>query len=238
MRTSAPVMRTSSQRHRLSATRIAVLAFVASLVVLACLGLVVVAPAASTHIPLSTIGDPSEGSVIPTTVPTGTTRTTSVSARPPTPSTSAPLLVPAWETGGRSEICGPDATVISGEMAGHAWVGQGFGSDSLEIVKTSDGAGGCLVAVAGYLRDAAAPVPCLVFLWDDTDFVGTEPSNPSSGCQVRAPASESFEVSYFDYAAGDYGCCPSLPPAVITYTWNGSGFDSSGQPETFDFPNA
>jgi hypothetical protein len=91
------------------------------------------------------------------------------------------------------------------------------------VVSTAGGAGGTLRAVVGIRTPTADAKGQLVFFFHDRSFIGWDASQEAIsvlGLELAGP--RSFTVTYANYAANDALVGASLPPAVITYTWDGN----------------
>jgi hypothetical protein len=140
-----------------------------------------------------------------TTAPELTTTTEApTTAAPPTPQQIAAQIGNTYETTDPSE---------------------GFIGSS--PVTVSDGAGGYLTAVSALRNPSADGHGALIFFWHNQTFLGWDTNEETWNVMVRANGTDVIEATYADYAPGNPACCPSLPPATITYSWSGTGLAQS-----------
>ncbi|GAA0345429.1 LppP/LprE family lipoprotein [Actinoallomurus spadix] len=98
-------------------------------------------------------------------------------------------------------------------------------------VTTSDRHGGTLTAVIGQRYPTADGKGQLVFFWHGTRFLGWDTGTETDAVRGVTAGPGSFRVTYLHYAERDPECCPSLPPATVTYTWQDGGrLAASGAP--------
>lgn len=98
-------------------------------------------------------------------------------------------------------------------------------------VTTSDRHGGTLTAVIGQRYPTADGKGQLVFFWHGTRFLGWDAGTETDAVRDVTAGPGSFRVTYLHYAERDPECCPSLPPATVTYTWQDGGrLAASGAP--------
>ncbi|MCO5994782.1 LppP/LprE family lipoprotein [Actinoallomurus rhizosphaericola] len=90
-------------------------------------------------------------------------------------------------------------------------------------VTTPDGHGGTLTAVIGQRYPTADGKGQLVFFWHGTRFLGWDAVTETDAVREVTAGPGRFRVTYLHYAARDPECCPSLPPAAVTYTWQDDG---------------
>jgi hypothetical protein len=89
-------------------------------------------------------------------------------------------------------------------------------------VSTPDGAGGTLQAIVGIRTPTADGKGQLVFFFHNNAFVGWDADREAlSVLGIEAAGPRSFKVTYANYGPNDPLAGASLPPAVVTYTWNG-----------------
>lgn len=92
-----------------------------------------------------------------------------------------------------------------------------------DLISTPDGAGGTLQAIFGIRTLTADGKGGLVFFFHDHSFIGWDASQEAiAALGLEAAGPRSFKVTYANYAATDPLAGASLPPAVITYTWDGN----------------
>jgi hypothetical protein len=92
-------------------------------------------------------------------------------------------------------------------------------------------AGGTLSVQKGICKDSATGRCQQLFIYLDERFLGTDTLKTSAGItEIAALGTGRFSATYANYAPNDPGCCPSLPPVTITYTWDGSRLTPSGTP--------
>jgi hypothetical protein len=98
-------------------------------------------------------------------------------------------------------------------------------------VSTGDGSGGSLVALRGICTGSATGRCQQVFFFHNGEYLGTDTLSPSSGIpDVQYAGVAKIAVTYVNYAPSDPGCCPSLAPVTITYSWDGTQLKASGVP--------
>jgi hypothetical protein len=146
----------------------------------------------------------------PATAPTTTTTTMPTPTPTPTDTTAPAPPFPVLVTSAMTrtvEVDLPDEHFMS----------------SGNLLSTPDGAGGEIRAIVGIRTPTADAKGQLVFFFHDRSFIGWDASQEAIsvlGLEVAGP--RSFKVKYANYAATDSLVGASLPPAVITYTWDGS----------------
>ena len=92
-----------------------------------------------------------------------------------------------------------------------------------DLISTPDGGGGTLRAILGIRTPTADAKGQLVFFFRGRSFIGWDASQEAiSVLRLEAAGTRSFKVTYANYAATDALVGASLPPAVITYTWDGN----------------
>ena len=110
------------------------------------------------------------------------------------------------------------ATIFSGNPPNHA-------------VTASDGFGGSLAAMKGTCIGSATGRCQQVFFFHNGEYLGTDTFSPSLGILgVQYAGVAKIAVTYVNYAPSDPGCCPSLAPVTITYSWDGTQLKASGVP--------
>ena len=68
-----------------------------------------------------------------------------------------------------------------------------------------------------------------LFIYLNDRFLGTDWAEPSLSILDVAPAGTGqFNVTYASYVEGDPACCPSQPPATITFRWDGTRLRPDG----------
>ena len=98
-------------------------------------------------------------------------------------------------------------------------------------VSTDDGSGGSLVALKGICVGSATGRCQQVFFFHNGEYLGTDMLSPSLGIlDVQYAGVAKIAVTYVNYAPSDPGCCPSLAPVTITYSWDGTQLKASGVP--------
>ncbi|MEV5708651.1 LppP/LprE family lipoprotein [Actinoallomurus sp. NPDC052274] len=90
-------------------------------------------------------------------------------------------------------------------------------------VTTSDRHGGTLTAVVGRRYPTADGKGQLVFFWHGTRFLGWDAVTEADAVRDLTGGPGYFRITYPHYAERDPECCPSLPPAAVTYTWQDGG---------------
>jgi hypothetical protein len=90
-------------------------------------------------------------------------------------------------------------------------------------VTTSDRHGGTLTAAVGQRYPTADGMGQLVFFWHGTRFLGWDAITETDSVRSVTGGPGYFRITYLHYAPQDAECCPSLPPAPVTYTWEDSG---------------
>ena len=91
-----------------------------------------------------------------------------------------------------------------------------------EFASTRDGEYGTLMAAVGIRTPTADGKGQLVFFFHNNAFVGWDADQEAlSVLGIEAAGPRSFKVTYANYGPNDRLAGASLPPAVITYTWNG-----------------
>lgn len=103
-------------------------------------------------------------------------------------------------------------------------------SDPLTI---SDGQGGSLTAaIGGKFRSADGFGQLLVF-WHGKDYIGWNTPYLSTYIHLSSTAPGVFVARFAQYQSNDAICCPSLPPAIILYRWDGTRIIASSTPPVF-----
>jgi hypothetical protein len=98
-------------------------------------------------------------------------------------------------------------------------------------VTVSDGNGGTLTTVVGLRNPSADGHGQLVFFWHNNQFLGWNSTFETIAIVgLTSSSTGEFDVSYAHYAPSDPMSSPSLPPIMISYTWNGSTLTASGTP--------
>jgi len=98
-------------------------------------------------------------------------------------------------------------------------------------VTTDDGSGGNLVGLKGMCAGSATGRCQQVFFFHNGEYLGTDTLSPSPGIpDVQYAGVAKIAVTYVNYAPSDPGCCPSLAPVTITYSWDGTQLKASGVP--------
>jgi len=70
-----------------------------------------------------------------------------------------------------------------------------------------------------------------VFVVVDRRFVGTDNAGRGSRVlSVQATGPGAFSITYARYERGDPDCCPTGPPATVTYAWDGSRLNTTNRP--------
>jgi serine/threonine-protein kinase len=129
--------------------------------------------------------------------------------RPPAPGTPAPNPVVALAATMRRAGYVPDGPIV--------------------VVPVSTG--GAMYVQKGICAGSATGRCQIVFIYLNERFLGTDTLNPSAAIlEIRALGVDRFGVLYANYAPDDPGCCPSLPPVGIVYTWTGTRLVPSGVP--------
>ncbi len=102
------------------------------------------------------------------------------------------------------------------------------------IVTVSDGSGGTLTAVPVARFPSADGYGQLVLFWHDRTLIGSDRlaalpnlGEESSQLQIVAWGTDYVTVRFWRYRPQDPMYKPSLPPADVTYRWNGSGLQAS-----------
>ncbi len=140
-------------------------------------------------------------------------RTPSPSATRTATATRTPTASPAIEAAIRVRMLAreyrPDGEVVVVETSGR---------ERLYVQK-----GICIGSATGRCQ--------IAFIFIDTRFLGTDTLNASATIlDIRAVDQDKFTITYAHFADNDPGCCPSLPPVTITYTWDGNKLNPSGTP--------
>jgi|GEM_PF-2688108 len=103
--------------------------------------------------------------------------------------------------------------------------------DVFGVVTTAGPDGSTFIAIAGSKIGTADGATQWVFFFNGTTYLGTDTAVPSPFLSLAgSPAPGQIEVKYVAYARNDPLCCPTLPPVIITYTWNGSTVTPNGTP--------
>jgi len=97
-----------------------------------------------------------------------------------------------------------------------------FVSDRSQVT-TSDRHGGTLTAAVGQRYPTADGMGQLVFFWHGTRFLGWDAVTETDSVRNLTSGPGYFRITYLHYRPQDAECCPSLPPAAVTYTWQDSG---------------
>lgn len=122
----------------------------------------------------------------------------------------------------------PTATALV--LAGMGRV-LGMGYEVTGAVTTQAPNGTLFIGISGAKLGTADGANQWVFFFNGSTYLGTDTAVPSSYLSLAgSPAPGQIDVRYVAYAAGDPLCCPTLPPVVITYTWNGSSVTPNGTP--------
>lgn len=143
---------------------------------------------------------------------------------PPTPSpTPPPTPTPAPTAPGTPAPNPAAALAATMRRAGYEPSGP--------IVVVPVSTGGAMYVQRGICAGSATGRCQLVFIYLNERFLGTDTLNPSAGIlEIRPLGVDQFGVLYVNYAPDDPGCCPSLPPVGIVYTWTGTRLVPSGVP--------
>ena len=100
---------------------------------------------------------------------------------------------------------------------------RGYQPDGPVVQARASAAGGTLSVQKGICAGTATGGCQIAFIYLNDRFLGTDTANPSAAILAIEPATVGrFTITYANYAAGDPGCCPSLPPVTVVYTWNGT----------------
>jgi len=147
----------------------------------------------------------------PTTAPSTTTTTTTPTTAPSSPSPQ--------------DIASAMTRTVEVDLPSEHFMPSG------DLISTPDGAGGTLRAILGIRTPTADAKGQLVFFFHDRSFIGWDASQEAiSVLRLEAAGPRSFKVTYANYAATDALVGASLPPAVITYTWDGNRMLPDGPP--------
>lgn len=108
-------------------------------------------------------------------------------------------------------------------------VGQGY--EPFQVDVNAGAPGGSLIAIAGTLIGSADGYNQWVFFFLGSTYLGTDTSQPSPQLQLSGNVGPgAIAVQYVAYGPNDPLCCPTLPPVMITYTWNGDALLPNGTP--------
>jgi hypothetical protein len=108
-----------------------------------------------------------------------------------------------------------------------------------EVASTRDGAYGTLIAAVGIRTPTADGKGQLVFFFHNDAFVGWDADREAmSVFRIEAAGPRSFKLTYANYGANDPLIGASLPPAVVTYTWNGHRMGPTTTPPPGVYGNA
>ena len=89
-----------------------------------------------------------------------------------------------------------------------------------EPVTLSDGVSGTLTAVVGRRSPSGDGTGQLIFFWHDTSFVGWHDDHETIRfADLSGTGSGQITVLVTVYGPNDPLCCPTVPPAAITYQW-------------------
>lgn len=90
--------------------------------------------------------------------------------------------------------------------------------------------GDTVTAAIGMRSPTADGYGQVVFFFHNHQFVGLDSNVEKAEIKSIAPSPSGtgFQVTYANYAPSDPMVDPSLPPATVTYTWNGTSFEQSG----------
>ncbi len=174
-----------------------------------------VAPATGTATAFTPRPSPT-GEARPTATPTATpTRPPTPTPPPPTPTAPPAPGTPAPNP----------AAALAATMSRAGYVPDG------PIVVVPISTGGAMYVQKGICAGSATGRCQIVFIYLNERFLGTDTLNPSAAIlEIRALGVDRFGVLYANYAPDDPGCCPSLPPVGIVYTWTGTRLVPSGVP--------
>jgi hypothetical protein len=99
------------------------------------------------------------------------------------------------------------------------------------IVSTPDGMGGTIDAVVGVRTPTADGKGQLVFFFHNDTFVGWDaPQEAISILRLVSPGPRAIAVTYANYGPRDPIVGASLPPATVTYRWDGHRMAPDTQP--------
>jgi hypothetical protein len=177
----------------------------------------------------SVIVEPTPATASTTTTPATTTTTTmpvstTTTSTPVTDTTASAPLVPDYVTAAT-------ARTVETDTPSEHFLASG------DLVATPDGAGGWLRAIVGLRTPTADGKGVLVFFFHNQSFIGWDADQEAmSILDLKAAGPRAFTVTYANYAAADPLVGASLPPAVITYTWDGTNFvpDAPPPPGVYD----
>ena len=141
---------------------------------------------------------------------------------------SAPRL-PGGTPAAAPQQTGARGTVAAIKADLDAVLAQGY--EPFQVQVNVGARGGDLIAIAGTFIQSADGYNQWVFFFLDGTYLGTDTAVPSPGLQITGNAGPgAISVQYVAYGPNDPLCCPTLPPAVITYTWDGSSLIPNGTP--------
>jgi hypothetical protein len=99
------------------------------------------------------------------------------------------------------------------------------------LVRTSDGNGGTIDAIIGIRTPSADGLGQLVFFFHNQVFTGWDADHEATSVlQLVASGPQTITVTYANQAAHDPVIGASLPPATITYRWDGHRIAPDTQP--------
>jgi hypothetical protein len=124
---------------------------------------------------------------------------------------------------------GPRRTVDAIKADLDTVLAQGY--DPFQVQVNQGAPGGTLIAISGTLSQSADGYNQWVFFFLGAEYLGTDTASPSFGLQITGNAGPgAISVQYVAYGPNDPLCCPTLPPVVITYTWDGRSLLPNGTP--------
>jgi hypothetical protein len=97
-------------------------------------------------------------------------------------------------------------------------------------VTIPDGRGGALTAVAAVVERSDGTTGN-VFFWHDRRFLQLASDRGTDrAIKIISPRPAVLLVQFAHYGPNDDPCCPTLPPARVTYVWTGRALASTGTP--------
>ncbi len=183
---------------------------------------------AATVVPVSSTAPATPAATAASVPPATVTPTRSPSTpTPPPPTPTPPPSTPTPAPPGLAR--GTPSPNPAGALA--ATMGRAGYLPDGPIVVVPVSTGGAMYVQKGICAGSATGRCQIVFIYLNERFLGTDTLNPSAGIlEIRALGVDRFGVLYVNYALDDPGCCPSLPPVGIVYTWTGTRLVPSGVP--------
>ncbi|HEV7191613.1 MAG TPA: LppP/LprE family lipoprotein [Jatrophihabitantaceae bacterium] len=160
----------------------------------------------------------------PATHPTPTVGVSPTVDLSPRPGPTTPQPHPSTTPASRVAAPPPTANQIREVMKSTEEIGTPgeYFAPTGHPVTVDDGRGGTLTAAIGSRTPNADGHGMVVFFWHDATFISWDSTTEATTTDAIASAgSGEVRVTYDNYATHDAACCPSLPPATVTFQWSG-----------------